>query len=231
MSIATQPKIADRIATTLRRAIVAGQLRPGDALPSERELADEYDVNRSSIREAIRRLETWGLVKIRQGSATRVSDFFVSAGLDMVPHLFEVGADVDPGILRDLHELRALLLGWAAERAALQADPSSIARLDELARRLAEETGHAARLQELDYDFFQELVAISGNRLLMLFSSFVRRIYEMGQDRFAAIYAPGVFDAAHHQQVVDAIRRRDPVTAGDAMRAHAQTALRTVGGS
>ena len=88
MSIVAQPKIADRIATTLRRAIVAGQLRPGDALPSERELADEYDVNRSSIREAIRRLETWGLVKIRQGSATRVSDFFVSAGLDMVPHLF-----------------------------------------------------------------------------------------------------------------------------------------------
>lgn len=227
MSIVPQPKIADRIATTLRRAIVAGRLRPGDALPSERDLADEYDVNRASIREAIRRLESWGLVKIRQGSATRVSDIFLSAGLDLVPHLFEVGAEVDPGILRDLHELRALLLGWAAERAALQADPASIARLDELARRLEKETGRA-QLQELDYDFFQELVAISGNRLLMLFSSFVRRIYETGKDRFAQMYEPGVFDASHHRRVVDAIRLRDAAVAGAAMRAHAGTALRTV---
>lgn len=228
MSATTQPKIADRIASTLRRAIVGGQLRPGDALPSERDLADEYDVNRASIREAIRRLESWGLVKIRQGSATRVSDVFLSAGLDLVPHLFEVGADVDPGILRDLHELRALLLGWAAERAAAQADPASTARLDELARRLAHESGRPAVLQELDYDFFQELVAISGNRLLMLFSSFVRRIYESGKDRFAHMYEVGVFDASHHRRVVEAIRRHDPAAAGAAMRAHAQTALRTV---
>jgi DNA-binding FadR family transcriptional regulator len=228
MSATPQPKIADRIATTLRRAIVAGELRPGDALPSERVLADEYDVNRASIREAVRRLEQWGLVKIRQGSATRVADFFASAGLDLVPHLFEVGAHVEPSVLRDLHELRALLLGWAAERAALQADPASVARLDELARRLAQETGRPALLQELDYDFFQELVAISGNRLLMLFSRFVRRLYETGKDRFAQMYAPSVFDASHHRRVVDAIRARDSVAAGVAMRAHAETALRTV---
>lgn len=228
MADLTQPKIADRIATTLRRAIVAGELQPGDALPSERDLADEYDVNRASIREAVRRLESWGLVKIRQGSATRVADLFASAGLDLVPHLFEVGASVEPSILRDLHELRALLLGWAAERAALQADPASIARLDELARRLAQEAGRPAVLQALDYDFFQELVAITGNRILMLFASFVRRIYESGQDRFAQMYATGIFDASHHRRAVEALRAHDPVAAGDAMRAHAETALRTV---
>ena len=66
-------RIADKIAEKLRSAIVGGRLRPGDALPSERELAEQYDVNRSSIREAMGRLETWGLVKIRHGGATRVS--------------------------------------------------------------------------------------------------------------------------------------------------------------
>ncbi len=64
--------VADRLAASLRTSIVRGRLRPGDPLPSERELADQYEVNRSSVREAMKRLEAWGLVKIRHGGATRV---------------------------------------------------------------------------------------------------------------------------------------------------------------
>jgi len=223
---ATSPaKVADRIAAALRRAIVSGELRAGDALPSERALADSWDVNRASIREAVRRLESWGLVHVRQGSATRVADIFLSAGLELVPHFFEPGADVDPVILRDLHELRAMLLGWSAERATLQADPASLTRLDALARKLAE-ARTAAERQALDYDFFEALVAIGGNRLLQLFAGFVRRIYDTGRARFAYLYEGEAFDASHHRRAVEAMRRRDVTGAGAAMRAHAEAALR-----
>lgn len=220
-------KVADRIAVALRRAIVSGELRSGDALPSERALAETWEVNRASIREAVRRLESWGLVHVRQGSATRVADVFLSAGLELVPHLFEPGAEVDPGILRDLHELRAMLLGWSAERATMQADPASLARLDELARRLAQ-ARTAAERQALDYDFFEALVAIGGNRLLQLFAGFVRRIYDTGRARFAYLYEGEAFDASHHRRAVEAMRRRDVTAAGAAMRAHAEAALRVV---
>ena len=226
-----RPKVAERVATALRRAIVEGRFQPGDALPSERDLADKYDVNRSSIREAVKRLEGWGLVKVRHGGATRVSDFFLSAGLDLVPYLVEVGAKVDPGILRDLHEIRSMLLGWCAEQAALRADPASIARLEELARRLDDEKARPGALQELDYDFFQELVAITGNRLLALFAKLVRDIYAKGKDRFSGMYSRGVFSAEHHRRAVAAIRARDAQAAGDAMRAHAGTAMRTLEGT
>jgi GntR family transcriptional repressor for pyruvate dehydrogenase complex len=220
-------KVADRIAVSLRRAIVSGALRTGDALPSERALAEIWDVNRASIREAVRRLESWGLVHVRQGSATRVADIFLSAGLELVPHLFEPEAEVDPAILRDLHELRAMLLGWSAERATMQADPASLARLDELARRLAQARTPVER-QALDYDFFEALVAIGGNRLLQLFAGFVRRIYDTGRARFAYLYEGEVFDASHHRRAVEAMRRRDVTAAGAAMRAHAEAALRAV---
>ncbi len=193
-------KVAERIASSLRRAIVEGRLKPGDALPSERELAGTYEANRSSVREAMKRLEAWGLVNIRHGGATRVADFFLSAGTDLVPYLFEVAA---------------------------KADPASLARLEELARRLEQETRPAA-LQELDYDFFQALVAVSGNRILALVANLVREIYSRGKERFAAMYEPGVFDAGHHRRAAEAIRRRDAKAAGDAMRAHAATALATV---
>jgi fatty acid metabolism transcriptional regulator FadR len=228
MAVTPRKNIAERVANQLKRSIAEGRLRPGDPLPSERELADKYDVNRSSIREAMKRLEAWGLVKIRHGGATRVSDFFMSAGLDLVPYLVEMGAKVDPAILKDLHEVRSMLMGWCAEQAARKADPSSVARLDDLARRLVGERHRPAALQELDYDFFQELVAISGNRLLGLFVTVVREVYSRGKDRYAVLYSPQVFDPKHHRRAVDAIRARDAQAAGDAMRAHAATALRTL---
>lgn len=225
---ASRRGVAERIAETLKASIVKGRFRPGDALPSERELAEKYDVNRSSIREAMKRLEAWGLVSIRQGGATRVTDFLVSAGLDLLPHLVEVTGKVDPGVLADLHEIRAMLLGWCAEQAAKKADAASMARLEDLVRRMGEVRGRPQALQELDYDFFQELIVISGNRVLALFSNVVRDVYLKGRERFLALYAKDVFELAHHRRAVEAIRARDVRAAGDAMRAHAASALKTL---
>jgi len=221
--------VADRLAASLRTAIVRGRLRPGDPLPSERELADQYEVNRSSVREAMHRLEAWGLVKIRHGGATRVSDFLLSAGLDLLPFLVEVDGPVDATVLRELHEIRAMLLGWCAEQAAEKADPASIARLEGLARQLVASRGRPSLSQELDYDFFEALVQITGNRPLLLFSNVVRAVYLRGRQRFLSLYAKEVFDPRHHERAVAAIRARDAVAAGAAMRAHATTALAAAG--
>lgn len=235
MATATPPKagpprrgVAERVAESLKGAIMRGRLRPGDALPSERELAQKFSVNRSSIREAVKRLEAWGLVQVRHGGATRVTDFLLSAGVDLLPALVEVGGKVDPAILKDLHDIRSMLLGWCAERAAELADAASVARLEDLARRMADPKARPAQLQELDYDFFQALLGVTGNRLLVLFSNVVRDVYLRGRDRFLPMYEKGVFDPGHHRKAVDAIRARDPRTAGQAMRAHAASALRTL---
>jgi GntR family transcriptional repressor for pyruvate dehydrogenase complex len=217
--------IAERLAGSLRTAIVGGRLRPGDPLPSERELADQYEVNRSSVREAMKRLDAWGLVKIRHGGATRVSDFLLSAGLDLLPYLVEADGPVDPSVLRELHEIRAMLLGWCAEQAARKADPASIQRLEALARQLAASRGRPAEAQELDYEFFETLVQITGNRPLLLFANVVRGVYLRGRQRFLSLYARDVFDPRLHQRAVDAIRAHEPLAAGAAMREHAASAL------
>jgi DNA-binding FadR family transcriptional regulator len=220
--------VAEAVATKLRSAIFEGRLRPGDPLPSERELATQYEVNRSSIREAMTRLEAWGLVNIRHGGATRVRDYLLSASLDLLPSWVHEGGRLDPGILRELHEIRALLLGWCAEQAARKADASSLLRLEELARKLADPKTKVPELQELDYEFFHELARITGNRLLLLFSNLVRQVYLGGKDRFVSLYDTKVFDPRHHARAVEAIRKRDAQAAGDAMRAHANTALESM---
>ena len=202
-----------------------GRLQPGEALPSERVLAEKYDVNRSSVREAMKRLEGWGLVTIRQGGATRVAEVLLDAGMSLLPELLEAGGELGLGILHDLHELRGLLLGWSAEQAALKADAASVARLEALARSLSEPRQKAAALQAIDYDFFEQLVLISGNQLLLLFSKIVRDIYFRAPERFLPLYRAGVFDAEHHRRAVAAIRAKDQRAAGEAMRAHAASAM------
>jgi GntR family transcriptional repressor for pyruvate dehydrogenase complex len=218
--------VAQQIADALRDRIVQGSLRAGQALPSEREMAEQYEVNRSSVREALRRLEAVGLVVIRQGEPTRVQDILAATDLSLLPLLFESRSDADPALLRELHELRAMLLGWCAERAAERADAASIARLEELARALGAPGARASELAELDFQFFEMLVLVSGNRLLALFTKLVREIYAKGRERFAEMYAEGVLQPEHHRDAVRAIRARDAKAAGDAMRAHAQTAIR-----
>jgi DNA-binding FadR family transcriptional regulator len=216
--------VAERIADSLKQAIVKGRFQPGEALPSERELAEKYEVNRSSIREAVKRLQAWGLVQVRHGGATRVRDFLLSASVDLLPTLVEVGK-VEPGILRDLHEIRGMLLGWCAERAAGVADAASLERLETLVRAMEDPKAKAATLQELDYDFFDALVKITGNRLLGLFSNVVREVYMKAPGRFLALYSKDSFNPAHHRRALEAIRSRNARAAGDAMRAHAATAL------
>lgn len=225
MTSMPRKNVAEKLASTLRAAIVKGRLQPGDALPSERELAEKYDVNRSSVREAMKRLEAWGLVKIRHGGATRVADLLISSGLSLVPSLIEAGGELGDAIMRDVHEIRGLLLGWGAEQAALKADAASMGRLDDLARQLSDPKAKPAALQQLDYDFFQELMAISGNQLLTLFGRLVRDVYFQGAERFASLYRSDVFDSRHHRRAVAAIRLRDVRAASDAMRDHAASAL------
>lgn len=214
--------VADRLADTLRAAIVKGRLQPGEALPSERDLAERYDVNRSSVREAVKRLDAWGLVHVRHGGATRVRDFLLSAGIDLLPHLVEASGNVDPDVLNDLHDVRAMLLGYCAEEAARRADPASVARLDEIVRKMA--GARPTVQQELDYEFFQQLVAITGNRVLALFANVIRDVYMAGRERFLPLYDPSRFTLDHHIATVAAIRARDPLAAGDAMRTFARSA-------
>jgi DNA-binding FadR family transcriptional regulator len=222
-------KISEQVATQLRDAILNGRFRPGESLPGERDLAARFDVNRSSVREAIHRLEAWGLVEVRHGGATLVRDFLVSAGLQLLPHLIAPGGQVDPRMLRDLLDLRVMLLGWTAAQAARRATPAEVAGLRRSLDRLASAADPrrmigAAAVQEADYAFFEALVAVADNRVLTLFAGAIRAVYQENQALFAAIYSDP-FDLDDHRRAVDAIAAGDAVTAEAAMAAYGRRPL------
>ena len=122
--------MSDQVHERLRADIVTGKLAPGDPVPSERTLSEQFGVNRHAVREALKRLQQSGLVAISQGGATRVQDWRTSGSLDL---LFDLaapeGQEPDPDVVRAVLEMRASIGADAARRAAHRATPDQRERI------------------------------------------------------------------------------------------------------
>src|SRR5664279_2747973 len=119
-------RLADTVAGELEKRILEGSLKPGDLLPSERDLATELGVSRPSLREAIQKLVSKGLLTTRHGFGTRVTDQLEAHFVDP----WQAMLKGHPMLHRDLLEFRQMLEGQAAYLAAERALDVDIQRLD-----------------------------------------------------------------------------------------------------
>src|SRR3954447_9873217 len=102
----TRRLVADDVFDQLLGEVVDGSLGPGEALPSERRLAELLGVSRPAVREALKRMSATRLVEVRHGGATTVRDFHQYAGLDLLPHLLVRNGELDPVVARSIVEGR-----------------------------------------------------------------------------------------------------------------------------
>src|SRR6188768_1118564 len=128
-------RVAEEIAEQLRSLILNGQYPPGSKLPPERELSKRLHVNRASLREALKKLEHLGLVRIRQGDGTRVENFMETAGIELVRYLVPFAQSAYPEIIRDALEFRRLVAREVARLAATRRQTDDLDRLRDLAAR------------------------------------------------------------------------------------------------
>lgn len=213
-----------QVAESIRDAVLEGSFHPGDPLPSERELAGSFGVNRSTVREALHRLSAIGLVEIRHGEATRVQDYLTTTGLQLLPLLLMPKGVPDVGLIGDLLAVRGMVLGWTARQAALGAGRGT-SRLGELLAEL-ERAGTTEQRQKLDYEFFHEMVQLTGNRVLGLLANPLREVYEAHREMFAPLFAEAVFDASYHRRAYEAIAAGRAEEAAQAMAGYARSATR-----
>ena len=209
-------RLAEQVASAIRDAIFGGSYRVGDALPAERDLADQFGVNRLSVREALHRLEALGLVEVRHGGGTRVADVLAGASLHLLPWLLAPGGRLDPAMLRDLLELRVALLGFTARLAAQRAE--DLEPLRSALSRLQEARG-TQEVAQREFEFFDAMVQASGNRVLLLLANGVTQVWQQNQSLFEPLF-PETMDTTLHESVLAAVEARDPVTARAAYEAH-----------
>jgi GntR family transcriptional regulator, transcriptional repressor for pyruvate dehydrogenase complex len=149
--------VSGRVYEHLRAEILAG----AETLPSERRLSDDLGASRHAVREALKRLQQSGLVRISHGGATRVRDWRRHGGLELLLEMDELPEGL--GIERAVMEMRASVGADAARRAAVRAGAVQRAELEARAEMLAAETDLDAR--NTLYEAFWDLIIDAADNL------------------------------------------------------------------
>lgn len=203
-------QVAEQIGALIRR----GEFAPGDRLPPERDLARSLGVSRPVVREAMVALEIAGLVEVRTGSGIYVRS---------APQDGEAPA-VAPSPF-DLIRARRMIEGEIAFAAAGTATPDDLASIAEAMAMIEQALAERRDTLPADRLFHVRIAAATGNPVLV---SVIEGIWAsmMAAPVFVALrrrtglteYEPSMI--ADHARVLDALRRRDPAAARDAMREH-----------
>lgn len=209
--------VPDEVFDQLVDGIVAGELAVGEALPSERRLAELLGVSRPAVREALQRLTQSGLVTTRHGGATTVRDYRETGGLDLLPRLLLRGDRLDPAVARSIVEVRSHAGPQIARLCAGRAGDDVRGRLHGLVDDLAGADGVAAR-QDAALVFWDAVVAGADNVAYRFLWNSLRATYATLRDVLAVVMAEEVGDVAGHRAIADAIVAGDPGAAEGAAR-------------
>ncbi|MCP3103021.1 FCD domain-containing protein [Myxococcus sp. K15C18031901] len=207
-----------QVAERIREAILSGGLAVGDALPPERELAEQFGVSRASIREALRALQAQGLVEGKgKGLVARAASGLLSEALTHVVRLRLAS-------LEDLVELRCVVEAAALERAARRGAPGRLDAARQALEAMCRPDVTVEAFHEADVRFHIELVAASGNRAMHLVMLAMRDA--MSRHLLEALRAagPGVMRrlAEEHVALLDAVERGDAEGVSQRLREHIQ---------
>ena len=215
-------RLADTVAAELERRILEGSLKPGQKLQSERALALELGVSRPSLREALQKLASKGLLSTRHGGGTHVTDLLESHFSDP----WQALAKGHPSLRHDMLEFRQMLESQAAQLAAERATDIDIERLDTAHAKLAQVylTGTLAECIDADVEFHQTIAEASHNVLLgHLTASLMRVIHGHVSGNLEHLHgrAQGWEDLqSQHRAIWQAVRRHQPQQAALAASAH-----------
>jgi GntR family transcriptional repressor for pyruvate dehydrogenase complex len=209
--------VKERVAGQLRSLIEAGSLQAGEQLPSERELAEQLGVSRSTVREAVQFLGAMGLVEIRHGSGTFVRP---KGDRDQLPSEWLRWTQRHQGQVHELLEVRRGLEAVAAELAAERADDLSDIEAALADMEAAIEGPDVPGLVEADLAFHTALAAVTGNTALQQLTESLGR--ELLRERGAIWNERGRPERSlsEHRRIYEAVRAGDAIGARAAVVDH-----------
>jgi GntR family transcriptional repressor for pyruvate dehydrogenase complex len=211
-------RISEQIAQQLQAAIFAGQLKPGDRLPPERELVERFEASRTSVREAMRTLELAGLISVRAGA--HGGAYVTAPNFELVARALQTMLHAGTFDLMELYQARLLLEPGIAEIAAREADPEDVALLRASLAQGRERMAQRADTAPASYNFhFLLAKAAKSQLLLMLVSSLLDLVHQSDRES-ATIRRPSPAILRAHEAIVSAIERHDPTAAREATIDH-----------
>ena len=219
-------RLSDTIAHELERRILEGALKPGDRLQPERELAAELGVSRPSLREAIQKLVSRGLLQSRQGGGTYVTDRLDAGFTDPWSEMLSQ----HPNLQADLLEFRGMLESEAAAMAARRATETDLARIGEAFARVealfAQGPSDTVFEEQVKADlaFHQAIAEAAHNVMFGHLTASLFRVTHDNIDRNLRHLRPLEDDwldlRSQHAAIWEAVRTRNPAAVQAAVRRH-----------
>ena len=217
-----QEKLSQGVVRQIEGLILRGILRPGERLPSERELSDRMGVSRPSLREALADLQDRGLLASRAGAGVFVADVLGSA---FAPALVTLFATHDEAVF-DYVSFRRDMEGLAAERAARLGSDTDLMVINAVFQKMeaAHQKRNPAEEAQLDADFHLAIIEASHNIIML---HMMRSMYELLRE--GVFYNRSIMFKQRttrdtlldqHRAINDALQGRDPVAARAAVEAH-----------
>lgn len=214
LAAAAEVRRSDEVVAGLLQRIVEGRLRPGDRLPAERDLALEYGVSRTALREAVSNLTGRGVIAARGGSGLRITAVAPERAHEAM-FLYLRDNDLN---YRTIHEVREVIEVHAAGVAASRADAVSLEALAEANRRLRDSDGDVSAAVSADFEFHRLVSSIAGNEIFSLLLSSLRGGLIRVREHNLALRPAHDEACRSHGAIVEAI------SSGDAERSRAAMA-------
>lgn len=216
VEVIRKTKVYEKIAEQIQRLICDGFLKPGDKLPSERELAEIFQVSRGSLRDAVRALEVTGLVEPRQGEGTVVR---APSAESLINPLTTVLLR-QKVFVSELLEFRAMIEPVLARRAAKHASPEDVAHLEEILRRQQEKADRGEFAIEEDTEFHNAIAQAAKNSVVLKVLDVFMELLRESREKSLQVEGRLQKSLEGHRQIFHAIQRQDPIGAENAMRQH-----------
>lgn len=210
----------DSIVENFRSMIETGALRVGDDLPTERDMAEQLGVSRNTFREAIKRLEAYGIVETRQKQGARI----VNNSIEAMVSILSFRLDSDEKTFRDVQQFRAILERGLMPEVIANLQSADIDELTAINERL-KNTSAVVTLAEIDLAFHKRLLGIAGNdtalKVYNVLSGVILQIMTLGKAQNGSELAYN-----SHKAIIAAVAAKDPKALDDCLGEHMGLGLR-----
>lgn len=230
VGIIKRKSVVYEIVDRLIALIQSGAFQPGERLPSERKLCETFQVSRSSLRTALQQLAYNGVIEIRQGSGTYVSqdaDVLIGQKQKDASNILAATENEEDSFISRM-ECRILMEPVAARLAAIYATDEELQELEEIIERMEEYTNSTqkAGFYAEDQNFHDCIAKASGNEMIRsIINTYCVNVYYHLKS-FGRIPDLADFSVVQHKKIVDAIKNHDPKKAEEAMAEHVMYSFR-----
>ena len=207
--------LSDSLAQRIRAMIQRGDYKQGDRLPPIMEMARRFGVGHPTIREALKKLETMGIVEIRHGSGV-----YVTRNDDVLVLASEYSGTVTKKLLLDLIHTRIPLEMHSVSEAIKNATLEDLVELRRTLTTAGQNLGNDDVLNEVNMSFHRQIARASGNTVLTQLLDVLHDLFTDEQRLILGIFGSRERDHQEHLQILEALELRDEKLAVERMRKH-----------